>query len=240
MHLHVRKIHSRIRKTKKTNVLITFVDLRNAIAINNSLTKNFFIVVAIKTFSKSFAKFLVANYFDHVSIIIFIVDHIKDVNIYFDFREWSYTRVKTSLSSLVKSEFIYLNTRSRIILANKEFFRFQSLDTLIRIMILSIIVRNLNDIKHRIDEYIIAFMYFSKIKNEKSIFAKIAREIHLIDNLKTNMLIENDLINLEKIVIDVISKFAHIENSKVATSSSTWKSKQLARWFTNEFMSKRS
>lgn len=82
-------------------------------------------------------------------------------------------------------------------------------------MTLSIIVRKLDDIKHRIDEYVIAFIYFSRIKNEKSTLAKITREIHSIDNLKTNMLIDNDLIDLKKIVIDVINKFAHIESCDV-------------------------
>lgn len=41
------------------------------------------------------------------------------------------------------------------------------------------------------------------------------REIYLIDNLKINMLIENNLIDFEKIVIDVASKFAHIDNCDV-------------------------
>jgi hypothetical protein len=39
--------------------------------------------------------------------------------------------------------------------------------------------------------------------------------MHLVDNLKTNMLIKNNLIDFKKIVIDIVSKFAHIENCVV-------------------------
>lgn len=36
--------------------------------------------------------------------------------------------------------------------------------------------------------------------------------MHLVDNLKTNILIKNNFIDFKKIVINIASKFAHIEN----------------------------
>ena len=82
-------------------------------------------------------------------------------------------------------------------------------------MTLFITIYNLKNIKHRTNKYAISSMYFLNIKNEKRALAKITREIYLIDNFKTNILIENNLINLEKIVINIINKFAHINNYDV-------------------------
>lgn len=42
--------------------------------------------------------------------------------------------------------------------------------------------------------------------------AKIVREVHLVDDLKANMLIGNDLIGPEGITIDVASKSAYISS----------------------------
>lgn len=47
---------------------------------------------------------------------------------------------------------------------------------------------------------------------------RIIREIHLVDDLKTNMLIENDLIDFEEITIDVTSKSIYIDSCDVIIS----------------------
>ncbi len=80
---------------------------------------------------------------------------------------------------------------------------------------MSIIICNLDNIKYCTNKYAIVFIFFSKIKNRKQAFAKITREIYLIDNLKTNILIKNNFIDFEKIVINIISKFVYIKSCVV-------------------------
>jgi len=77
---------------------------------------------------------------------------------------------------------------------------------------LSITIRNLNNIKHCIDKYAIVLIFFLEIKNDKQVFAKITCKMHLINNFKTNMLIENNVIDFEKIVINIVSKFVYIKS----------------------------
>ena len=57
-------------------------------------------------------------------------------------------------------------------------------------------------------------IFFDK-KNEIVVKIMIIREIYLIDNLKTNMFIDNDLMKLKKIDINVTKKSIHIDNCDV-------------------------
>jgi hypothetical protein len=70
-------------------------------------------------------------------------------------------------------------------------------------------VRGLGTSKHPSDEYAIVPMYFpGKDKDGNPVMAKITREVHLVDDLKANMLIGNDLIGPVEIAINVASKSA--------------------------------
>jgi hypothetical protein len=70
-------------------------------------------------------------------------------------------------------------------------------------MITSLNVRETSINKHETSEYIIVTIYFTdKIFEEKLVRRIIRREIHLINNLKINMLIKNDILDFENIIID--------------------------------------
>ena len=47
-------------------------------------------------------------------------------------------------------------------------------------------------------------MYISTSKDDIKILYRIFREIYLVNNLKTYLLIDNNIIDLEKIVLDII------------------------------------
>lgn len=47
---------------------------------------------------------------------------------------------------------------------------------------------------------------------------KITQEVHLMNDFKINMLIENNLIDFEEIIIDVVSKSIFINNCDVIVS----------------------
>ena len=55
-------------------------------------------------------------------------------------------------------------------------------------------------------------------KNDKSITSIFRREIHLMNNFKTNMLINNDIIESKNIIINSIKKQAFIINIDVTIS----------------------
>ncbi len=74
MHLHVKKTHSCIRKTKKSNILFTTTNSRKTFTKTKFYANNFFIVVAIKTLFE-----------DKISIIAFIVNYSKNVEIRYNF-----------------------------------------------------------------------------------------------------------------------------------------------------------
>jgi len=77
-------------------------------------------------------------------------------------------------------------------------------------------MRNLDTLKHLSNKYVIVFIYFSnKDKNENFVIAKITREVYLVENLKINILIKNNLIDFEKIVINIIDKLIFINNCNV-------------------------
>jgi len=76
-------------------------------------------------------------------------------------------------------------------------------------------VRDLKTTKHRNFEYAISNLYILNRKNKKNVIAYIRCEVHLIDNLKINMFIDNDIIKLEDIIIDVKKRKVHINNCDI-------------------------
>ena len=57
--------------------------------------------------------------------------------------------------------------------------------------------------------------YFEINKNDKSIKIIIIKKIHLINNLKVNMLLNIDFIDSKKIDINIFNKIVHIDNCEI-------------------------
>ena len=85
-------------------------------------------------------------------------------------------------------------------------------------MITFISIRELDIDKHMTVEYVILFIYFSDQKNDVTVKTKITKEIHLIDNLKINMLLNNDVIESEKIDVSISNKSVYIDSCEVIAS----------------------
>ena len=74
----------------------------------------------------------------------------------------------------------------------------------IRRIALSLRVKGLNSTIHDIDEYILISMYISASrKDDIEILYRIFREIHLISDLKAHLLINNNIIDSERIMLDI-------------------------------------
>ena len=82
-----------------------------------------------------------------------------------------------------------------------------------------ITVRDFKVNKHQIDKYAIVLMYFEeKNKIDDTVKTVIIREIHLIKNLKINLLIENDILKFELIDISTSTNIVYIESCDVTIS----------------------
>ena len=57
---------------------------------------------------------------------------------------------------------------------------------------------------HDTNKYILISIYIPAIKNGKKVLCRIYREIHLVNNLKVYMLLGNDILDSEKIVLDIV------------------------------------
>ena len=228
------KLHQYIKKCfiiKKIDIIFikTRKLLNEIIILQNVLQKAFTIIdenTSQKTFFnnlKSFAKIyviftikIIKTFFLYF-IIEFTVNSVKNIDINYDFRDWEYIKVKITLSFYIKFDFECLNIDSDIILMNRDFFQTQTqFNIAIRKMTTFISIRELSINKHMFDEYIIVDMYLSeKNKDDNLIIIKIIRETHLIDDLKANMLIDNDCIDSKKIIVNSADDIAHIDSCDV-------------------------
>ena len=80
-------------------------------------------------------------------------------------------------------------------------------------------MRGLNIDKHIINEYIIIFMIFTE-KDDKSNDVRVMfrRETHIMNNLKVNIFMKNEIINFEEIFIDFDKVTARINSCNIIIS----------------------
>ena len=71
-------------------------------------------------------------------------------------------------------------------------------------MVLSLRVKGLDLAMHDTAEYVLILIYISAVKDGVNVLYRILREIHLIDNLKAYMLLGNNVIDLKRIILDIL------------------------------------
>ena len=57
---------------------------------------------------------------------------------------------------------------------------------------------------HDIAEYVLILIYISAIKDDVNMLFHILQKIHLIDNLKVYMLLDNNVIDLKRIILNIL------------------------------------
>ena len=97
-----------------------------------------------------------------------------------------------------KFEIDYLNFKCAIILINRIFLIKTHSKLFIKTIISFIIVREIESNKHKTSKYIIIPLYFS---DENVIIMLTSREIYIINDFKTNVLIDINIMILAKINI---------------------------------------
>ena len=154
----------------------------------------------------------------NVAIIRFNIDFAFDFDTDYGFRDWNYIKIEVFLSTKIKSANVCIDIDVDVTFENRSFYKQQILDDEIRIMITSLKIRELNTQQHESFEYVICDIHIKNTKNDKSITFVFRHEMHLIDNFKINMFIDNDVIDAKKIIINSIKREAFITNIDVIVS----------------------
>lgn len=80
-------------------------------------------------------------------------------------------------------------------------------------------VRGIRSSRHESNEFALTALFFMRKDTAKRVvFARIDRKLHLVDELKANMLIGNDIIGPEEISIDIAGQTAFIFSCGVRIS----------------------
>ena len=83
-------------------------------------------------------------------------------------------------------------------------------------MISIIIIRDININQHQINEYVICFIYMTKINDQKKKIRVIfRRELHMINVLKIIVFINNDIMNVKNISINSAKRIVKIKSCKI-------------------------
>ena len=86
----------------------------------------------------------------------------------------------------------------------------------IRRIALSLRIKSLDLIIHDINKYILILIYISTSKkNNIKIFYRIFKEIYLISNLKTYLFINNNIIDLDKIIFNITHDKIYINSCDI-------------------------
>ena len=85
----------------------------------------------------------------------------------------------------------------------------------IRRMTSLLYIKDLELIIHNIDKYVLILIYIPIVRDDIKVFYRIYKEIHLINNLKAHMLLNNDIINSKKIILNVSQNKTYIGNCGV-------------------------
>ena len=189
---------------------------------NNLLHKHIRINVCFRSlfnFSKFKKNITTAYSTRKVKIIRSKINLNKNIESEYDFKEWQYVTASIALNKNETSKSACLDTEVEVILIDIQYFKNKFKNISIRTIISSITIRDLRSIKHSTNKYACCLMYFSeKNEDDQSIFAEIIKKIHLIDNLKVNLLIDNNVLNFELIDIFIFINTVFIENCNVIVS----------------------
>ena len=153
-----------------------------------------------------------------VKIITFKAS-IKDQSSELKFRSWNFLQTFIKFISTMKTILICLNIECDATLADKTWILSLLSNIRIKKMQTSLRVKDIKSFTHEFVEYVCISVYFSDLtKNDFSALTFIARKIHLINDLKVKMLIENDLLNSKDFIIDIEKKSTTIESCEINIS----------------------
>ena len=131
------------------------------------------------------------------------------------FRNWNFLKTLIKFFVFDFDTHVCIDIDCEAILDDKKFIQIKCSKIEIHSMTTSLRMREIETTIHETNEYIKILIYMSDVKDDKQVLACIEREIHLINDLKANLLIENDFLKFEEFIIDVSERKATIANCDV-------------------------
>ena len=89
-----------------------------------------------------------------------------------------------------------------MLLIDNDFLSDLRLKHLMRQSSVVVFVRDIEDDKYLINDYFRLSMYLQGKINDKIVVAHFCQEVHVVRNLKTKLLLEINIIGLERIIVD--------------------------------------
>lgn len=80
-------------------------------------------------------------------------------------------------------------------------------------------IRGIKSSRHKLDEFVSMFFYFPGIElTNRLAYAHIYGELYIVKRLKANLLMSNDILAIERVIINLANKFARISICQVTIS----------------------
>ncbi len=102
----------------------------------------------------------------------------------------------------MKKDYVYLDTRTKTSLVDKQFVLKKLSKTHIHLMINVLTIREIDANVHETKKYVNFLIYLSSKNNSKKMI-EIHRKMHLVKNFKVNMFINNDILESKDIIINI-------------------------------------
>ena len=102
-------------------------------------------------------------------------------------------------------------------LIDQRFLNDLKLSNLIKKFKKFIIVKNIDIVKHIIDDYLLLFIYIKKQIDDQFVVVHFRREIHVINNLKIKLLLKINVMSSKRIIIDLNQRQFFIKNCQNLT-----------------------
>ncbi len=97
---------------------------------------------------------------------------------------------------------ICVDSKCTMLLIDNDFLSDLRLKHLMRQSSVVVFVRDIEDDKYLINDYFRLSMYLQGKINDKIVVAHFCQEVHVVRNLKTKLLLEINIIGLERIIVD--------------------------------------
>lgn len=156
---------------------------------------------------------------DDITLIYFKIDSDMNIKTKYEFKNWQYVIAQINLNLTEKSDFACVNSKVEIFLIDENYIKKKIKNLIVKTIITSISMRKLKTIKHITNQYAVLLIYFSETNSSKqSVTTVIIRKVHLINDFKVNFLIDNDILDSEKIDIFNSTESANIASCNVTIS----------------------
>lgn len=194
---------------------ITCKNCHEIFKFNNKLHKHFQNIQCFKKRFRKNATELRTSFSDTFVEMIEFTIFTKNLKCDIDFRNWNFLETLIKLFIADFETHVCLNTDCECILKDKTFIKTKFLNIQIHIMTIFLRIRDIESTIHETAKYVRISVYFSDKRDDKQIMTCITRKIHLIDELKANILIDNDFLKLENFIINIKNRTAMISSCKI-------------------------